>query len=104
VDDNMNKITIKNNGGYTIIKNEDVHRYLNKFGIEALEYTLNVINASRIREDKDSIDEITVAIPLEYYEELLYCERKLDALEYGGVDNWSGYGDAMQEYFYNDED
>lgn len=32
-------------------------------------------------------------------EELLKAERKLQALESGGVDNWSGYEDAMEDLF-----
>lgn len=44
----------------------------------------------------DKIIEQTVAIPVERYEELLNAEKKLGALEASGVDNWSGYDDAME--------
>ncbi len=37
-----------------------------------------------------------VEIMKERFEELLEAEKKLDALEFFGVDNWCGYGDAMQ--------
>ncbi len=30
------------------------------------------------------------------YEDLLKSERKLNALECAGVDNWGGYSDAME--------
>jgi hypothetical protein len=30
-------------------------------------------------------------------QELLNAERKLNALEAGGVDNWEGYGEALDE-------
>ena len=42
------------------------------------------------------MSEPTVTISLSRYEELLAAERKLDALEAHGVDNWEWYGDAMQ--------
>jgi hypothetical protein len=44
-----------------------------------------------------------VTISKERYERLLDKERKLSALECGGVDNWEGYSYAMEEY-YNEED
>ncbi len=37
------------------------------------------------------------------YDNLLKSEHKLDCLECCGVDNWCGYGDAM-EMFYNEEE
>lgn len=30
--------------------------------------------------------------------ELLYSQYKLDALEYGGVDNWEWYGDSIADF------
>ena len=39
---------------------------------------------------------VTVTIGAKRYEELLHSENKLMALEGAGVDNWEGYGDAMQ--------
>ena len=36
-----------------------------------------------------------VEITKERYEELLQSERELIALESWGVDNWSGYSEAM---------
>lgn len=46
--------------------------------------------------------ESTVTISLDKYEMLLERSFKLECLERQGVDNWSGYDDAMQE-FYGDE-
>ncbi len=40
--------------------------------------------------------EETIALTKEAYEELLKDQRKLIALESAGVDNWQGYGDAME--------
>lgn len=37
-----------------------------------------------------------VEIPRKHYQELLEKATKYDALEAYGVDNWGGYGDAMQ--------
>jgi hypothetical protein len=37
-----------------------------------------------------------ITIPKNEYETLLKSQAKLDALEGMGVDNWSGYGDAME--------
>lgn len=39
----------------------------------------------------------TVEIPRKEYEALLEARAKLDALEAAGVDNWSGYDDAMAQ-------
>lgn len=43
-----------------------------------------------------------VTIPEKEYERLLESDRKLDCLECMGVDNWSGYGEAMA--IFNEED
>lgn len=40
--------------------------------------------------------EETVTISKAEYERLMAAELKLDYLEGYGVDNWSGYGDAME--------
>jgi hypothetical protein len=40
-----------------------------------------------------------VTITKKEYEELLEKSRKYDALRDWGVDNWSGYSDAMQNYY-----
>jgi len=45
-----------------------------------------------------------ITIKKDIYESLMRDSNKLDALECGGVDNWSGYDDAMQEYFNNKEE
>lgn len=37
-----------------------------------------------------------ITINKEYYEQLLEYEKKLDALEGAGVDNWAGYDYAME--------
>jgi hypothetical protein len=38
----------------------------------------------------------TVTITEQEYKELLECQKILIALESAGVDNWEGYGDAME--------
>lgn len=35
--------------------------------------------------------------------ELLKAERKLNALEAGGVDNWEWYGESLREFFAENE-
>jgi phage pi2 protein 07 len=42
--------------------------------------------------------EETVTISKEEYDELLEAQRFLDCLEHQGVDNWSGYEFAQEEY------
>lgn len=42
-----------------------------------------------------SVTEDSVEIFKSEYETLLKAQAKLSALEEAGVDNWSGYGDAM---------
>ncbi len=37
------------------------------------------------------------------YYELLRIERKMQALEAGGVDNWEGYSDSLSEWFKEEE-
>jgi hypothetical protein len=44
-----------------------------------------------------------VTIQRTTYEDLLRRSRELAALEAFGVDNWAGYGDAMQS-LHEDED
>lgn len=48
--------------------------------------------------------ENTVTISQEEYASLLDDRRMLLALENAGVDNWSGYEHAQEEYFGPDED
>ena len=36
-----------------------------------------------------------IMLPLESYESLMKDSKKLTALEAAGVDNWEGYGEAM---------
>ena len=43
----------------------------------------------------------TVTITVEEHESLLSSQRMLQALEGAGVDNWSGYDYAMED-FYNE--
>lgn len=42
--------------------------------------------------------EKTITITQEEYDMLLDSQVKLSALEYAGVDNWEGYGEAMKIY------
>lgn len=48
-------------------------------------------------------DENTITIPIEEYHHLLERNDKLSCLEDCGVDNWGGYGDAMEMYYGDDE-
>lgn len=41
----------------------------------------------------------TVTITKEEYKDLLESQALLDALESYGVDNWSGYSDAVAEFY-----
>lgn len=43
-------------------------------------------------------EEEYIAIPASRMKDLLAQEMKLSALESGGVDNWSWYGDAIWDY------
>lgn len=51
---------------------------------------------------KDGV--VTATIPLDEYKSLKDQEAKLDALICAGVDNWCGYGDAMDILHGEDED
>ena len=42
-------------------------------------------------------------ISKEEYEDLLDRDRKLSALEAGGVDNWEWYSDSLAQYYGEDE-
>lgn len=45
-----------------------------------------------------------MTISLKRYRELLDSEKKLNALEAGGVDNWEWYSESLQEHGYFDEE
>jgi hypothetical protein len=47
--------------------------------------------------------EETVTISKKEYDELLEESKKLSALESWGVDNWSGYDEAMRDLRENEE-
>ena len=49
------------------------------------------------------IEESGNIISKEEYEELLERDRKLSALESGGVDNWEWYGECLSRYYDNEE-
>ena len=48
-----------------------------------------------VKEEKETKED-EISINKKYYEQLLEYEKKLDALECAGVDNWGGYDDAME--------
>jgi len=51
------------------------------------------------------VAEPTITITKAKYDELLLAQRKLDALEAGGVDNWEWYDDSLKDAgFYDDEE
>lgn len=45
-----------------------------------------------------------VTIDKKVYESLQQDVRKLQCLENAGVDNWDGYGYAMEEFYGEEED
>lgn len=45
-----------------------------------------------------------VTISKERYDELIFSEKKLNALEGAGVDNWEGYGYAIEELYIENEE
>lgn len=53
--------------------------------------------------NKEFTNEEKVAI-LDYIEELEDRDKKLTALEFGGVDNWEWYSESLQDYYFEDED
>jgi len=44
-------------------------------------------------------DPFPITISRERHKELLDAERRLDALEAAGVDNWEGYDEAIRDYY-----
>jgi len=42
-----------------------------------------------------SDDKVTISV--EHYEELLRAQKRLSALESGGVDNWEWYHESLKE-------
>lgn len=50
----------------------------------------------------DGVDHVLMT--QEAYENLIESEEKLATLEACGVDNWSGYGEAMSEYYGGSEE
>ena len=46
----------------------------------------------------------TVTISQKEYARLIRADNKLEALECCGVDNWSGYSDAMEELHQNEDE
>lgn len=52
--------------------------------------------------NKEFTNEEKVAI-LDYIEELEDRDKKLTALEFGGVDNWEWYSESLQDYYFEDE-
>lgn len=45
-----------------------------------------------------------ITIDQKRYDELLLAERKLDALEAGGVDNWEWYYESLKQAGFYDDD
>lgn len=41
---------------------------------------------------------------LDYIEELEDRNKKLTALELGGVDNWEWYSESLQDYYFDEEE
>lgn len=61
---------------------------------EAVSQLCNVISGSGIK-----VEGSNRSISKKEYEELLDRNRKLSALEAGGVDNWEWYGESLAQYY-----
>lgn len=48
--------------------------------------------------------EETITITKSEYKELTRARQKLSALMAGGVDNWEWYGEALEEFWAEEED
>ncbi|CAI3538370.1 hypothetical protein CNEO4_2260001 [Clostridium neonatale] len=54
------------------------------------------IEVEKIVVKKEKVEEDSITISKEEYEQLLGKEKLLDCLEAAGVDNWGGWDDAME--------
>ncbi len=61
---------------------------------EAVSQLCNVISGNGIK-----LEGTNKSISKKEYEELLDRDRKLTALEHGGVDNWEWYGESLAQYY-----
>ncbi len=61
---------------------------------EAVSQLCNVISGNGIK-----LEGTNKSISKKEYEELLDRDRKLSALEAGGVDNWEWYGESLAQYY-----
>jgi hypothetical protein len=66
---------------------------------ESISQIINSVTGNNIK-----IQDTNATISKEQYQQLLDRDRKLAALERGGVDNWEWYGEALKDYDDNDED
>ncbi len=64
---------------------------------EAVSQLCNVISGNGIK-----LEGTNKSISKKEYEELLDRDRKLTALEHGGVDNWEWYGESLAQYYDGD--
>lgn len=62
---------------------------------QTLSEILGIIDLTKRNEPVEQ----AVTISFDEYHQLVNDSRKLDTLEAYGVDNWSGYGDAMEEFY-----
>lgn len=60
--------------------------------------------AEMMTKASDGQHEPTVTIAKSHYAQLLDDQYKLECLEAAGVDNWSGYDDAMEMYREGEEE
>lgn len=61
---------------------------------DAVSQLCNAIGGNGIK-----IQDLNKTISKKEYEELLDRDRKLTALEHGGVDNWEWYGESLSQYY-----
>jgi hypothetical protein len=50
------------------------------------------------------MNEEMITITKKQYDELVLNQKKLRALEAGGVDNWEWYGDSLREFLDEEEE
>jgi hypothetical protein len=87
------------------IKTKTIQRLYDDLSYD-IKYELNknitkIVNnlVNNIIGDNIKIKNIDKTITKEEYDELVDRDRKLTALECGGVDNWEWYGESLSQYY-----
>lgn len=74
---------------------KDIYSKLEK---QVLDNAMNDL-VVKLSKDNKNIKSDEVVITKEEYEQLKDRDRKLNALECGGVDNWQWYGECLKQYY-----